>query len=72
MAISAVAAANNSTKSAASKPDGEAGAAPKAVDDAQALEVATSNNRICVAEMAKLEALQEWANAPFVSSQDGK
>lgn len=37
----------------------------KTVDDAKALDVATRNNRVCVAEIEKLKALQEWAKQPI-------
>lgn len=36
-----------------------------AVDDAVALDVVTRNNRQCVAENAKLEALQDWVKIPL-------
>lgn len=52
-------------ESAASELDGETEAAGKAVDDAVALDVATTNNRACVAIAAQLEALQEWAKSPL-------
>lgn len=37
----------------------------KPVDDAIALEIATSNNRMCAAETEKLKALQEWVKIPL-------
>jgi len=52
-------------ESAASEPNGASGTTPKAVDDAVALDVVTNNNRICIAEIAKLTALQEWAKLPI-------
>jgi len=62
-----------SQESASGEPDGAGGTIAKAVDDAKALEVATTNNRICVAEIKKLTALQEWAKLPLSGvSQDGK
>ncbi len=64
---------STSQESATSEPNGASGATAKAVDDAKALEVATTNNRICVAEIEKLTALQEWAKLPLSGvSQDGK
>lgn len=39
--------------------------ADRSIDDAIALEVATRNNRQCVAENAKLEALQDWVKLPL-------
>jgi len=53
------------TESAATEPNGASGTPAKAVDDAQALEVTTTNNRICVSEIKKLTALQEWAKLPL-------
>jgi len=38
------------------------GPTPKAIDDAIALEVVTSNNRTCIADQEKLKALQAWAS----------
>ena len=49
----------------ASELDGETEATGKAVDDAVALDVVTTNNRSCVDTMAQLEALQEWALIPL-------
>lgn len=54
-----------SQESASIEPNGTSGTIAKAVDDAMALEVATTNNRICVAEIEKLTALQEWAKLPL-------
>lgn len=53
------------TENPTSEPNGASGTTSKAVDDAHALEVVTTNNRICVAEIEKLTALQEWAKLPF-------
>jgi len=52
-------------ESSASEPNGSSATLTKAVDDAVALEVSTSNNRSCVAIAAQLEALQEWAQSPL-------
>lgn len=52
-------------ESAASEPNGQAETDGKAVDDAVALDVVTTNNRACVAVAAQLEAFQEWAIIPL-------
>jgi hypothetical protein len=52
-------------ENSASEPNEPTATTAKAVDDAVALEVVTNNNRTCVAEIAKLEALQEWAKSPL-------
>lgn len=55
-------AGTESSPAVATSPAADAG---KTVDDAKALDVATRNNRVCVAEIEKLKALQEWAKQPL-------
>jgi len=53
------------TENPASESNDQAEAAGKAVDDAVALDVVTTNNRSCVETRAQLEAFQEWALIPL-------
>jgi len=53
------------TENPTSEPNDQAEAAGKAVDDAVALDVVTTNNRSCVETRAQLEAFQEWALIPL-------